>query len=353
MSMKTTDDDMSRFQGVLASLRIYRVPQLLASIRKSLQASADQDVCTTEFLAISVEACKVVLPSLFGSYHLVYVLELGEELRLNLEVPATGYPNRFDDGATQALGSEALTMRLIQQKTSIPVPKVYHFDTSFDNELKCPYILMEYIGGFSCFNRWFDKSCEAQLLEDRHKRILEELAKGMLQLDQFSYELAGAPLYDQSGQPAGMGPIRKEDTEALLKRLEQDDPDTSPVLQEFGPFSDPAAFFLCMLNHRDTPTEPYGRGIYMVLRLFIEWTPFEPPSGAPKFVLSHPDFNLQNIIVSEDGALAGIIDWDGVAAVPYCIGNIRYPSWLTRDWDTMKYGFGRESAHGSLPEDSP
>lgn len=43
--------------------------------------------------------------------------------------------------------------------------------------------------------------------------------------------------------------------------------------------------------------------------------------------------------MSENGDLRGIIDWDGVAAVPRTLSNKRYPGWLTRDWDPAMYGY--------------
>ena len=49
------------------------------------------------------------------------------------------------------------------------------------------------------------------------------------------------------------------------------------------------------------------------------------------FVLPHPDFACQNVLISEDGTLTAVIDWDDVHTVPRCIGYTRYPNWITRD----------------------
>lgn len=66
---------------------------------------------------------------------------------------------------------------------------------------------------------------------------------------------------------------------------------------------------------------------------------------------------MQNVLVSEDGSLQGLIDWDGVAAVPRFLGNEKYPSWLTRDWDPAMYAWNEEMEQGieqdTLWEDSP
>lgn len=75
------------------------------------------------------------------------------------------------------------------------------------------------------------------------------------------------------------------------------------------------------------------------------------------FVLVHPDFDIQNFIVSEEGELQGIIDWDGVTAEPRSLGNERYPEWFSRDWDPDMYGYKESMEHGVEPEcvweDSP
>lgn len=152
----------------------------------------------------------------------------------------------------------------------------------------------------------------------------------------------------------GIGPLRKVDLSAMLKRMETDDPDESAIFCELGPFADPKSFLLCMLDRRQPPLDTYSQGIYKLLRLFIDWIPIPAGAGRLGFVISHPDLDIQNVMVSKEGRLCGLIDWDGVAAVPRCIGNERYPSWLTRDWDLAKYRYGQESSAGTeMFEDSP
>ncbi|EEQ32862.1 conserved hypothetical protein [Microsporum canis CBS 113480] len=67
-----------------------------------------------------------------------------------------------------------------------------------------------------------------------------------------------------------------------------------------------------------------------------------------QFVLTHPDLNIQNVLVSEDGSAQGLIDWGGVAAVPRLVG---------RDWDPAIYVWNKEMEEGierdTLGEDSP
>lgn len=54
------------------------------------------------------------------------------------------------------------------------------------------------------------------------------------------------------------------------------------------------------------------------------------PQQKPKFILRHPDSNLQNFIVAEDGSLLSIIDWDGVCIEPAWAGTKCFPMFLTQ-----------------------
>ena len=106
---------------------------------------------------------------------------------------------------------------------------------------------------------------------------------------------------------------------------------------EKGPISEPASSFLFMLDRRGVREQdgPCDRGVKEIIRLFTEWILEKAGSTHEKghsFVLAHPDFAVQNFFVDDDGTLCGIIDWDGVAAVPVPVGCLRYPDWLMSDW---------------------
>jgi aminoglycoside phosphotransferase (APT) family kinase protein len=47
--------------------------------------------------------------------------------------------------------------------------------------------------------------------------------------------------------------------------------------------------------------------------------------------LSHPDFNLQNILIDNDANVIGIIDWDCVSLRCRSMGYGGYPLWLMHD----------------------
>ncbi|PYI11086.1 hypothetical protein BO78DRAFT_448715 [Aspergillus sclerotiicarbonarius CBS 121057] len=56
--------------------------------------------------------------------------------------------------------------------------------------------------------------------------------------------------------------------------------------------------------------------------------------------LSTPDDSGTDIDVTcDDGNTSGILDWEGVGALPSCSGNMCYPTFLTRDWDPLFYAY--------------
>ncbi|KAK2603439.1 hypothetical protein QQS21_004390 [Conoideocrella luteorostrata] len=114
----------------------------------------------------------------------------------------------------------------------------------------------------------------------------------MSQLSAYSFTKSGTPLFDSDYKLGDMNPLRFMDQHDMLNRwfLHQDRS------------SKPIYFFIkpCSILTHD--------GFACLLRQLVQWLP-EPPTEK-RFVLAHPDFDIQNFLVSE-GELQGIIDSDG------------------------------------------
>ena len=249
--------------------------------------------------------------------------------------------------AAQDLETEALTMRLIRRETSVPLPEVYAYETSPDeNELQCAFILMEYVVGVPVIQVWFDASACPKTFESRRRRCLQDLANATIQLNRLQFSRAGSPVFSEDGSNiVEIGPSRR--------RIGQDE----DKICEWGPWADTRSYLRRSLD-RDLPTYMLGRASYKLLDLFIDWlvasTSSTSSSPSQTFVLCHPDFNPLNILVSEvDGSLQAIIDWNGTESVPRILGNEGYPLWLTRDWDPCLYSYPVEPNSQRCPEDSP
>ncbi|KAH7140875.1 hypothetical protein EDB81DRAFT_843904 [Dactylonectria macrodidyma] len=217
---------------------------------------------------------------------------------------------------------------------------------------------MSHIPGLSLYDVWFGqhlRGVDPETLRAHRTRALDDIAAAMAQLERYSFNSSGSVRFDPDGRPTGLGSNRVLDSQAMIDRWWiRKDPCEDLLYVEQPPTTDVGAFYTFTMDHREL-SPSYGKGAELLLRQMISWIP-EPASLKP-FVLAHPDFNFNNFIVSEDGQLMGVIDWDGVSAMPRSIGNESYPSWLTRDWDPMMYAYNESMDAGVEPlgvwEDSP
>lgn len=177
-------------------------------------------------------------------------------------------------------------------------------------------------------------------LEEHRARALQEIAEATAQLNKLKFSEGGALVFDDKGNPTGVDCSKAVDLEALYERLQGEDKTTPFYLRET--FKNSKSYFQAMLDRRGMKKarSEFDRGVYDLLSLFIDWgladsSTFQDES----FVLSHPDFDTQNILVTSDGSLAGIIDWDWVSAMPECIGCQKYPLFLIKDFDPINYDY--------------
>ncbi|KAI4114291.1 MAG: hypothetical protein LQ345_004909 [Seirophora villosa] len=278
-------------------------------------------------------SCKVVMSPLYGSFNILLPIRFRDRVQWLLKLPGNGTYDQWDEQSARALTSEVMTMKLIYNNSSVPVPRIFGFNVTTANPLKSPYILMERIDGDNLFIGWFyNKSRTGQ---DRFREsVMANVAKTMVQLNTFTFAAAGALYYDPVMKSFEVGPYRKVNHYTLYG-------DTNRYSQQ-GPFTDPKDYFLASLNRKNTEElGPTRQGQIKLLRLLIEWF-FQASSTKEDltgFVLTHPDFAVQNIIVGKDGSILGLVDWDGVVAVPRCIGCNEYPLWLTIDWDPHYWNY--------------
>lgn len=337
------DSDHRRKYPVLRILDVAKIPHAAVSIRNK---QYDTNFCATD--------CTITDFALHGSFNVLFPLTFSDGEKWIIKFPGQGHPDQYDDSDAQALRSEAFTMQWIRRETNIPVPEVHAFDGSFDNELGCPYILMEYLDGVPLHKtrQWFDPTATDTVLDERRTRILDKIAESVVQLDWIRFPRGGQLSFDDSGSFQGIGGFKRIDGQAATKNLFiKNRNDHLPEVQVFPEsFKDPKAYMLCMLNDQICTQDTSNTATDAFLRLFIDWL-FEGYT-TPTFILSHPDLDLQNIIVSTDGELTGLIDWDGVETVPLIFGYARYPKMLTVDWHHLRYKYkeGKPDPHTLSPE---
>lgn len=374
------EEDVNRFGKILRAMNLDNIPDFASTVRQSSHRSTGNSPIQGLPQPCSIN-CKVIYPPLCGSYHVVFPIEFADGVEWMLKISANG--DHFDSVAAAALVSEAQTMQMLKTETSIPVPAVYAFDTSSNNALSCPFVLMEKLCGTPLSYQWFNSEVPKARLEHFRVKVLQSLAGVMVQLNKFTLNTGGALVFDPDGAPIGLGGAKVMDAVATFNKAvasqghqehqnkdgqnlaeetlvraarsnapklssgsqgDDDRSDDEDITWERGPFSCPKTYFLSNLDRSDPAfrADAYERGTDMSLRLFIEWAFTECRNQDRRFVLTHPDLDAQNILVAEDGTVTGLIDWDGVAAVPREVGCGQYPLWLMRDWVPLRYRYDAE-----------
>lgn len=276
----------------------------------------------------SSEHVTVQMPPMRGSFNLVYPLSFPDGRKWVARVP---HPKSFDMTLMQ---SSIYTTRLIRERTTIPIPTIHAYDTSSNNELGTPYILMDFLEGVSLGLVWKD----GNVVDDAARRhIFEQIAGYMSQLNALEFDKIGHLQYDEGSGECYVGPYRR-----LRYFLKSD----ASIVEESGPYTTTHAF-LSHLAQTLINSPDHHKPIFTLLRLFALSLPDSQYDGPP-FVLSHPDFDSQNVLVDPKTLnITGFIDWDGVHVGPRLNGFARYPAWITRDWDPFIYDWQDPEAEKS------
>ncbi|KAF2494282.1 hypothetical protein BU16DRAFT_69691 [Lophium mytilinum] len=276
-----------------------------------------------------------------GSYHKVWILEHFAGQKVAIKVPAIGHAARWMPVDAVNLRSEALTMEYIRLKTKCPVPKVLNFDCTFDNPIGCPYIMMENVEGISAYDAWFPEEEGELPLEEVRENILTSLAGAMAELRHLEFDKIGMLYFDDLNNPT-VGDVQTFVEPACDTRHPEDD-GIAREQATIPAFKTTKEYYKAELeSERLRPGDWRSAAIRKVCRLALDGKPFTTASSRygidnqpEKFLLMHPDFNYQNIMVTPDGKqITGIFDWDGVQTVPRCIGYSAVPVWLRQDWQS-------------------
>ncbi|KAI0522295.1 hypothetical protein F5B22DRAFT_643315 [Xylaria bambusicola] len=277
----------------------------------------------------------------------------------------------WDELACETLRSEAFLLHMLREETDVPVPEVIDADCRPNNEVGVPWLLMEYVEGRRLEDVWFGRDegrtrCESgdgDSLKQRRETILRNVAKAMLELGRYEFSTGGALVFDRHhGElvTTTTAPLREVDVKAMVLRWFSDEEcSTLPLYCRTGPWGHPRDMYTALLDAwpPDTVAE---RGVDGLLRLLLglieepgtqsstECVPCGMAKGEKgrqtkmrkKFVLTHPDLSMRNIVLAEDGTtIKAILGWDGARAAPRSLGNEALPRWLVRDFNPFVWGW--------------
>ena len=344
------DDDVEVFAEVLATARLSRIPEYVLNIRKkSVEASSSFEYKSSTNVKLG--------PPRYGTLNLVLPVEFSDGLRWAFRIPWNGTKDKFDSLSQESLTNESQLMKFLKKETIIPVPSVYAYEATVENAINCPFILMDYIEGSPLYGIWFDRSVSKQELVSKRIKCLEGIAHAMVQLSRFAFGQGGSLNFGKDLSVSCIGPIRHMDPISSPSSDAKSITTDYAVYIEQPLFSNPREAYRYRLNHHHRASDSFSQGLVTLLDLLYYWISKPYEGNEVAFILAHPDLNPQNVIVHEDGRLAGLIDWQDAGTVPRSVGNEAYPVWLTRDWDPSIYCYGRPEANSELPswfcEDSP
>jgi hypothetical protein len=266
-------------------------------------------------------------PPRVGGFNVVYELTFSDGIKWAIRVPTSGV---LGPARSRAVYLDIVTQRFISSKTSIPIPHIHDWSLDTHNTLSYPYIIMDFIPGTILANHWYDRNW---ITDVKRERIFEQIAEWMTELAALEFDQIGRLDWDSTSGMHRIVPF--PDGSALMVGYKEPD---APV--PAGPFDTAHSFMSFILSiKRDASGDS---PMLAVLQLFLSALTDSTLDGPP-FVLSHPDFSFQNILVDDNGTITGIIDWDDVAVLPRQGAAATYPWWLTVDWDPLIYNWNKNA----------
>lgn len=255
-------------------------------------------------------------PAMQGSFNLVYAITFPDGRKWVARIPEPSFTD------SRKIESMIGTMRLISDRTSLPLPVVYAYDSTSNNSLGYPYMFTSFIEGVSLSGIWTKPGA---LTDANRRHIFQQIANSMAQLRTLEFDRIGALDFSGPDLSYTIGPLRT---------IEE-----GKVVHEIGPFPTSLSYInelasALLDTHGQSTSEYVHCSVLRMISLFLPNKRFD----GPPFVLSHPDFDSQNVMVDpQTFTITGFIDWDDVSVGPREGGYARYPSWITRDWDPVMY----------------
>ncbi|KAK4452739.1 hypothetical protein QBC34DRAFT_398176 [Podospora aff. communis PSN243] len=283
----------------------------------------------------------------YADFNLDNLVQLSERLR---GPPALHGPH--GNITERLLASEAATLKYVQKNTTIPVPEVFYYSSTYDNDIGIPFILMSKAPGepLSKFN-WQTHPHEQPVSRRAGRPVTDEE-----KLFDLRFSTIGSLLEGDEGYYVGecLSPGHVFEDRGTIEDMER------------GPFHSESEYFVSLATALRLHAEQLPMG-YHVLRAplpvpqeysnFAEyhaatdrWNDFATIGGlaessanrfqyclasellqdtiipnmtnpsacppAPGFPLYHHDISTQNLFIDDDMNAICIIDWDFSSTVP-------------------------------------
>ncbi|KAG8946457.1 hypothetical protein FRC04_011633 [Tulasnella sp. 424] len=259
----------------------------------------------------------------WGHYHLVLEVAFEDSVywilrvRMPSQLPAWS-PEASPASAIRSVESEVATLRFIRERTTIPVPQVFDFALSTDNQFGVIYTVMSVAPGKDIFAQGIDLAGidqpEQQQNIAKAQVFLKDAADMQLQLSQLRLNRIGSIYFDP-----------KDNSQYVI----------GPIAETgLGPFNTAIEFYATeadlfrykMINW----TEPRTRRRQQML--WLAWlyraallAAVDSRDDHGPFPLFHGDLHGKNIHLDEEGRQVSVFDWDSTFAAP--VESFAVPGW--------------------------
>ncbi|KAF5005922.1 hypothetical protein FDECE_7680 [Fusarium decemcellulare] len=265
------------------------------------------------------------------------------------------------------LASEAATLKYIREHTSIPVPEVFHYSPTCDNDIGIPYILMSKAVGYPLANyNWQPHTHESSgvngsstaahvLTNEEKERILEQLGRYARQLFGLRFPTIGSLIESDEGycideclspghvlqdretiEELPRGPFHNEAdyycslTTALRLHAEQltmghhvlrapvPIPDEYPSFAKYYSATDRWNDFVALGGMVESSINRFQYCLvsHLLQDSIIPHMACPVSQLVPGFPLHHHDISLQNLFVDDNLNITCVIDWAFSSTVP-------------------------------------
>ncbi|KAM5341845.1 hypothetical protein ACJ41O_014876 [Fusarium nematophilum] len=200
--------------------------------------------------------------------------------------------------------SEASTLKYLGKHSSVPVPEVYSFSGSHDNEIGLPYILMSKASGRALSEYDWPEAFRIPgytvripllpLADRDREKIMGQLGSIMPSLSGIHFDKIGSLFEAEDGSgDCSVG-------ECLSPSLVWEERDQLQGIDR-GPFDQESQYLSSLISAFVSHAKELWLG---------------PHVFGGDFVLSHPDLHVGNIFVDQDFNVTCIIDWGSASAGP-------------------------------------
>lgn len=202
----------------------------------------------------------------------------------------------IDDNTKTSMLSEIATMKIIRQRTNIPVARIFDFDMSMANPFGFPYTLMECLEGHKL------GGVARSIPQEHHAKAAKQFANVFAELQNLTFNRIGRLWCGETADE----PIK------IIPMAWHHSP---------GPLETSLEYFYNQ-RHGDNrkimalyPDNPDQLTTCWVLKTTLPYIIIEDRVRGP-FPLCHLDLHAGNLLFDDEYNLTGVIDWSNAQAAP-------------------------------------